>query len=368
MRKDELAGQPQAFVPTEERTEGYATGRLGSSARLIPTIAFDWSVAQRTAVYITASSPTETAVRADYMATALKCPRPIECSARATVRTRAPVPAKKTIGRQESAFSGKTKQGTTLLVVGISCIALALLLGRLSLVSDFFGGPNSYFLNPPNSAIGGAPPGPEPVSWEGIQSTGDETVAAPNPIVPGAVQESLAAIPPALPDASPRVPIAIPPGSAATDPLRPDEEALAPTAIPSGSETARHDENLPAPSAIPSEPASATLSQATASGILDTAVHQAQQVGHDRHGTAADSGRRPQRDTNIIKSQTGTSLQASLAYARRRSALPEWCQATQDGTRCVPVRRVRARSPPSHGVAATRPSRLPWNSAPARFP
>jgi hypothetical protein len=73
MRKDELTGQPQAVVPTEERSETYATERLGSNARLIPTIAFDWTAAPRTAVYITASSPTET-VCTDYMATPLKGP------------------------------------------------------------------------------------------------------------------------------------------------------------------------------------------------------------------------------------------------------------------------------------------------------
>ena len=76
MRQDELAGQPQAVVPKEERTERYATESLGSSARLIPTIAFDWSAAPRTAVYITAPSPTETALRTDYIATPLQGPRP----------------------------------------------------------------------------------------------------------------------------------------------------------------------------------------------------------------------------------------------------------------------------------------------------
>jgi hypothetical protein len=50
----------------------------------------------------------------------------------------------KRIRRQESAFSGKTKQGATPLVVGISFIALALLLGRLNLVFNFFGVPNSH--------------------------------------------------------------------------------------------------------------------------------------------------------------------------------------------------------------------------------
>src|ERR1700730_1081171 len=77
-RKDELAGQPQAVVPTEFRSERCAAERLGSNARLIPTIAFDWTVAPRTTVYITAPSPSETAVRTDYLAAALKGPRAVD--------------------------------------------------------------------------------------------------------------------------------------------------------------------------------------------------------------------------------------------------------------------------------------------------
>jgi hypothetical protein len=362
MRKDELTGQPQAFVPMEERSERYAAERLGSNGRLIPTMAFDWTVAPRTAKYITASSTIETAVLTDYLATPLKG---IECSDQATERSTAPVLMKERIDRRESAFSGKTKQGITSLVVGISCIALAL--SGLSWAFNFFGVPNSHLSRPPISAIGGAPPGSVPVAWPGASSTaGDEAATAPK-VVSAAVQGSLAAILPALPDESPPISTAIPPQSAATDPPLPDDEALAPTAIPSGSETARRDEKLPAPPAIPSEPASPTRPQDAASGIVNSAAHR---VGHDRHGTAADSGRRQQRDTNkvTIKHQTDTSLQASSAYSRRRSALPEWCQATQDGTRCVPLRRVRARSPAAHGAAATGPSPPPWNSAPARFP
>ena len=95
MRKDELAGQPQAIVLTEERIERYAVETLDSNARLIPTIAFDWTAAPKTAVYITASSPTETVARADYVATPLKGPRSVECSDQATVRSKAPVLIKK---------------------------------------------------------------------------------------------------------------------------------------------------------------------------------------------------------------------------------------------------------------------------------
>jgi hypothetical protein len=146
--------------------------------------------------------------------------------------------------------------------------------------------------------------------------------------------------------------------------MKPDDEALAPTAIPSGSETAPRDEKLAAPTAIPSEPASPTLPQEAASGILNSTAHQTEQVGHVRHGTAADPGRRSQRVTH----HTATSLQASSAHARRRSALPERCQATQDAKRCVPLRRVRARGPTAHGVAGMGPSAPPWNSAPGRFP
>jgi hypothetical protein len=112
MRKDELAGQPQAVVPTEERGERYAAEGLGSNARLIPTIAFDWTVAPKTAVYITPSSPIETAVLTQYTATPLKGPRAVECSDQAIVRSTAPVLMKKRIGRQESAFSGARKART----------------------------------------------------------------------------------------------------------------------------------------------------------------------------------------------------------------------------------------------------------------
>ena len=364
MRQDELAGQPQAVVPKEERTERYATESLGSSARLIPTIAFDWSAAPRTAVYITAPSPTETALRTDYIATPLQGPRPVECSDQATVRSKAPVLMKKRFGRQESAFSGKTKQGTTPLVVGIIFIALALTLGRLSLTFNFFGAPNSHLSRPPISAIGGAPPGSEPGSRAGVSSTvGDEAAAAPK-VVSDAIQGSLGAIPPAVRDPSPPIPTATPPESEATDPPLPNDEALAPTAVPSGPERpdppASRDEKL----AAPSEPASPTLPQDTASGILDSTAHRAEQVGHDRPGTAADSWRRPQRDTH----HTDPSLQAWSAHVRPRSALTERCQATRDATRCVPLRRVGARGPTAHGAAGMGPGAPPWNSVPGRFP
>jgi hypothetical protein len=367
MRKDELAGQPQAVVPMEERSERYAAERLGSNARLIPTIAFDWTVAPRTTVYITAPSPSETAVRTDYLAAALKGPRALACPDQATERSTAPVLMKERIGRQESAFSGKTKRGITSLVVGISFIAFALALSGLSWAFNFFGVPNSHLSRPPISAIGGAPPGSEPVSWAGASSTpGDEAAAAPK-VESEAVQRSFAAIPPALRDASPPIPTAIPPRSEATDPPLPDDEALAPTAIPSGSERADppapRDEKLAAPTAIPSEPASPTLPQEAASGILNSTAHRAEQVGHDRYGTAADPGRRSQRGTNIA-----TIMDAPPAHVRRRSVLPERCQAAHDATRCVPLRRVRARGPTAHGAAGIGPSAPPWNSVPGRFP
>jgi hypothetical protein len=240
----------------------------------------------------------------------------------------------------------------------------------LSLAFNFFGVPNSHLSRPPISAIGGVPPGSEPGSRAGVSSTvGDEAAAAPK-VVSEAIQGSLGAIPPAVRDPSPPIPTATPPESEATDPPLPNDEALAPTAIPSGSERpdppASRDEKL----AAPSEPASPTLPQDTASGILDSTAHRAEQVGHDRPGTAADSWRRPQRDTNIvtIMRHRGTPLHASSAHVRRRSALPERCQATQDTTRCVPLRRVRPRGPAAHGAAGMGPSAPPWNSVPGRFP
>jgi hypothetical protein len=373
MRKDELAEQPQAVVPMKERSERYAAEKLGSNARLIPTIAFDWTTAPRTTVYITAASPIETAVLTNYLATPLKGPRAVECSDQATERSTAPVLMKERIGRRESAFSSKTKRGITSLVVGTSFIALALPLSGLSWAFNFYDVLNSHLSSPPISAIGGAPPGSEPVSGAGVSSTpSDEAAASP---ASRAAQNSLAAGLPALGDESPAIPVAIPPGSSeATDPPRPDEETSARTAIPSGSERADppalRNEKLVAPTAIPSEPASPTLQQETASGILSSTPQWAEQVGHDRNGTAADSRRHSQRDANVgtIKHHTGTSLQATSAHARRRPALQEQCQATQDATHCVPLRRVRAPGPTAHRAAGMGPSAPPWNSVPRRFP
>jgi hypothetical protein len=238
----------------------------------------------------------------------------------------------------------------------------------LSLVFNFFGLADSHLLHPPISAIGPAPPGSEPFSWAGASSTrGNEAAVAPK-VVSGDVRGSVAA--PALRDESPPIPTAMPPGSEETNlPLRADK-ALAPKASPSGSETARRDEKLAARTAIPLEPADPIRPRDAASGILNSIAHGAEQVGHDRHGTAADSERLSQRDTNMvtIKHHRGTSLQASSAHARRRSALSEPCQATQDATRCVPLRRVRARGPTARGAADMGPRAPPWNSAPGRFP
>jgi hypothetical protein len=374
MRRDELAGQPQAVVPTEERSDRYAAERLSSNARLIPTIAFDWTAAPRTAVYITAPSPIETAVRTDHLAAALKGPRAVECQDQATERSTAPVLMKKRIGTQESAFLGKTKQGTTPLVVGIIFIALALALGRLSLAFNFVGAPNLHLSRPPISAIVGAPPGSAPISRAGASSTPGDEAAAAAKVISGVAQGSFPAIPPPLRDGSPPIPTAIPPESETTDPPLPDGKAVAPTVIQSGSEPADppppRDEELAAPTAIPSELASPTLPQDAASGILNSTAHRAEQIGHDRSGTAADSGRRSQRNTNVatIMHHTGTSLQAPSAHVRRGSALPEQCQATQDATHCVPLRRVRARGPTAHRAAGMGPGVPPWNSAPGRFP
>jgi hypothetical protein len=164
------------------------------------------------------------------------------------------------------------------------------------------------------------------------------------------------------------------PGSKAIDPPPADYEALAPTAIPSGSERAdppaRRYEQLAAPNSIPSEPAGPTQPQEVASGIPNSSAHRAEQVGHDRHGTPADSGRRSQRDTNVvtIMHRTGTSSHTPPARTRRRPAPPERCKATPDATRCAPVRRVRARGPTAHGAGAPMaPSAPPWTSAPGRF-
>jgi hypothetical protein len=355
----------------EERSERYAAERLGSNARLIPTIAFDWTVAPRTTVYITTPSPIETAVRTDYLVAALKGPR-VVATDQTRARSTAPVLMKKRIGRQESVFSGKTKRGMTSLIVGIIFIALALALGRLSLALNSVGVPNAHLSRPPIFTSEGVPLGSEPGSRAGASSTpADEAAAAPK-VVSGAAQGSFSAIRPAVRDPSPPIPTAIPPGSEATDPPPPDDETLAPTAIPSVSERAdppaRRDEKLAAPTTIPLEPASSTLPQEAASGIHNSTVHRAEQVGQHRHGIAADSGRPSQRDTMTIMHHRGTSLQASSAHARRRSALPERCQATQDATRCVPLPRVRARGPAPHEAAATGPSAPPWNRVPGRFP
>jgi len=364
MRKDELAGQPQA-VPMEERSERYAAERLSSNARLIPTIAFDWTVAPRTTVYITAPSPAETAALTDYLAAPLRGPRAAAFADQAAEVSTAPVLMKERIGRQESAFSHKTKRGNTSTVVGISFIALAL--SGLSWAFNFFGIPKLHLSRPPISAIGGAPPGSEPVAWAGASSTlGDEAAVAPK-VVSGAVQASLAAIP----HESPPIPTAISPGSEATDPPLPFDEALARTSIPSASERADplapRDEKLARPTAIPSEPASPTLLQDTASASLIPLRTRRSRLATIATGTAADSGRRPQRVTNIvtIRHHTATSLQASSAHARRRSAL---CQATQGAKRCAPLRRIRARGPTAHGAAGIGPSAQPWNRVPGRFP
>jgi hypothetical protein len=198
-----------------------------------------------------------------------------------------------------------------------------------------------HLSRPPISAIAGTPPGSGSVSWAGIPSIPGDEAAVAAKVESGAVH-----IPPALRGESPPIPTVIPSGSEATDPPLPVDEALAPTTIPSRYERADppapRDEKLAAPTAIPSEPAGPTLPQDTASGIVNSTAHRAEQVGHDRHATAADSGRRPQRVTNIvtIRHHTGTSLQASSAHVRRRSSL---CQATQGAKRCVPLRRIRAR-------------------------
>jgi len=274
MRKDELAGQPQAVVPMEERSERYAAERLCSNGRLIPTIALDWTVAPRTTVYITTSSPIETAVHTDHLPAALKGPRAAAFADQATEVSTAPVLMKERIGRQESAFSHKTKRGNTSTVVGISFIALAL--SGLSWAFNFFGIPKLHLSRPPISAIGGAPPGSEPVAWAGASSTlGDEAAVAPK-VVSGAVQASLAAIPPSLGDEPPPIPTAISPGSEATDPPLPFDEALARTSIPSASERADplapRDEKLARPTAIPSEPASPTLLQDTCYRLSESAL------------------------------------------------------------------------------------------------
>jgi hypothetical protein len=192
--------------------------------------------------------------------------------------------------------------------------------------------------------IGDAPPGSEPVSRAG--APGVEVAAAPE-----VVQGSFATIPPAVLDESPPIRTSIPPGSEATEPRLPIDEALALKVIPSGPEPADalppRNEKLPAPTASPSEPAGPTLLQEGASGIPNSTAPRAEQIGHERDGTVADSADRTQRDTNAVTvmHHAGNSLQPPSAQVRRRSALPEQCQATQDTTRCVPLRRIRTRGP-----------------------
>jgi len=365
LRKDELAGQPQAVVPTEERIERYAALTLGSNARLIPTIAFDSTVAPRTTVYITSASPIETAVRPDYLAAALKGPPAVECPDQATERSTAPALMKERIGRQKSALSGKLNEGITSVVVGTSFIALALAISGLSWAFSFFGAPNLHLSRPPISAIEGAPLGSEPGSWGHVSSTPGDEAAAARKVISGPAQGSMAAVPPALRDEPLAMPMAISSGSKAIDPPR-DEALEAPTASGSGrtDPPAPRDEALAAaPIATPSGPA--TVPQEQASGILNSTAHRAEPVAHDRHGTAVESGR-AQRGTNLARVMH-RSLHARPAHARRNSVLPKQCQATHDATRCLPLRHVRARGPAAHGPEGVRPRAPAWNSAPLRF-
>jgi hypothetical protein len=113
-------------------------------------------------------------------------------------------------------------------------------------------------------------------------------------------------------------------------------------------------------SSTPSGPA--TVPQEQASGILNSTAHRAEPVAHDRHGTAAESGR-AQRGTNLARVMH-RSLHARPAHARRNSVLPKRCQATHDATRCLPLGHVRARGPAAHGPEGVRPRAPAWNSAP----
>jgi hypothetical protein len=347
-----------------------AAERLGSNARLIPTIAFDSTVASRSTVYITAPSPIEAVVHPDYLAAALKRPRPVECPDQATERSAAAVLIKEKIGRQQSASSGKLKEGTTSLIVGISFIALALAFSGLSLAFNFFGAANSHLSHPPISTSEDAPLGSERGSWAGVSSSpGDEAAAAPK-VISRPVQDSLAAVPPALWDE----PLAVPRASGAVDPPAPQDEALpAPVSTPSRSEAAEsapHGDALTTPTATPSGPANPTLPQGAASGFLHSTAHRTAQVADDRPTSSADSWRRPQRGTNLarITHHTGTVSHVRPAHTRRRSVLPERCQATAGATRlklrCLPLRRVGARHPVPHGPEGMRPSAPQWNAAP----
>src|SRR5262249_48849448 len=148
----------------------------------------------------TAPSPIETAVHLDYVATMLRGPRPVECKDQATERLTAALLMKERISRRESAFSGKSQEGITSMVLGIGFIALALAISGLSLALNFFSAPDSHLSRPPISAIEDAPQGSEPDSWAGVPpTTGDEAAAAPRVIL-GPVRGSLAAAPPALSD------------------------------------------------------------------------------------------------------------------------------------------------------------------------
>jgi hypothetical protein len=90
---------------------------------------------------------------------------------------------KERIGRQESAFSDKTKRGNTSPIVGISFIVLALALSGLSWAFNSFGVPNLRLSRLPISAIGGAPPGSKPVAWAGPPSTpGEEAWRMKRPV------------------------------------------------------------------------------------------------------------------------------------------------------------------------------------------
>jgi hypothetical protein len=171
--------------------------------------------------------------------------------------------------------------------------------------------------------------------------------------------------------------LARPPISAESEAVDPPtrEEALAaaPTATPSESEAAdppaQRDEALAAPTATPSGPSNPTLPKEAVSGILSSTIsttHRAEQVAHDRNATSADSGRHGQRGTNLarIKHHTGTFLRARPAHAHPHSVLPERCGATRLKLSCLPLRRVGARGPATHGPEGIRPSAPPWNSVP----
>src|SRR6516164_11208717 len=100
------AARPLRLWPTRWTRFGCALPgkRVSHWERLIPTIALDWTVAPRTTVYITTSSPIETAVHTDHLPAALKGPRAAAFADQATEVSTAPVLMKERIGRQESAF------------------------------------------------------------------------------------------------------------------------------------------------------------------------------------------------------------------------------------------------------------------------